>query len=199
MSRTYPQDIRHGAKRLARGAQPHWENFPAMQEFDRLAERVAAQSFKVREQRRMIYRIFTIASCISAALLGVALLLSIATCIFNPWEHRVTLTDQFYVGVWRGFSGDTLGRIVLFNDAEYGPYRGSIIQFTDDAGNVHPEFERRIALGDSFGVYYRYFRVPSGATLWTLMVSLWYPVALFAVLPTAWLWMRRRRRKLGSV
>jgi hypothetical protein len=55
-----------------------------------------------------------------------------------------------------------LGRLVIFNNAEYGPYLGSTIQFQDDKGNVYPRFDRQIAWGDTCGVYYRYFRWPGG-------------------------------------
>lgn len=50
--------------------------------------------------------------------------------------------------------------------------------------------ERR-AFGDTLGIYYRYFRwTVSGATLWTLSVSLVYPLAMFTVLPLVWAWRR---------
>ena len=73
-------------------------------------------------------------------------------------------------------------RLVLFNDAEYGPYRGSIIGLVDADGSIYPPLEREESFGDSWGVYYRHFQW-SDSTLWTLMVTLWYPIALFAIMP----------------
>jgi hypothetical protein len=133
---------------------------------------------------RMKSRLFKIATFVSAVLAASTLLLWIATFFVTPWDHRLSLTRNFHVGVWNGVNGDTLGRLVVFNNADYGPYRGSMM------GSV----ERRVASGDTLGVYYRYFRTPDGSTLWTLMVSLWYPLLIFGILPAAWLVQRRRAR-----
>jgi hypothetical protein len=57
----------------------------------------------------------------------------------------------------------------------------------------------RARYGDLPGFYYRYFEWASRKTsLWTLAVSLWYPAALFAVLPS-WQFMRRvvRQKRFG--
>jgi hypothetical protein len=142
-------------------------------------------------------RLFNVASFVSAVLAGGTLVLSLAMFVSSPWNHRVSLTNRFHVGVWSGFGGDTLGRLVIFNDDQYGPYRGSVVQIGDGKGNAYPRFDRELARGDSFGIYYRYFRESNGTTLWTLMVSLWYPLILFALLSAAWV-VRKRRSPVNS-
>ncbi len=129
------------------------------------------------------FRFLCVAWFVLSCLTVILLVLSLA---MNPWDHRISLSDDFHVGLWAG-------RAVFFNDAEYGPYRGSIIGLTDSDGNADPPLEREIKWGDSLGVYFRYFRWPD-STLWTLMVSLLWPLAIFG-LPTAicvCVWWRRR-------
>jgi len=117
---------------------------------------------------------------LSAMLFVASLLLLLAALVLNPWDHSLSVTRDFHVGVRaRGLDA----RLVCFNDKDYRPYTGSIIQLVDSQGNVYPPLLRETRVGDSCGVYYRYFR-SKDAILWTLMISLWYPVALFAVLPT---------------
>ena len=139
-------------------------------------------------------RLFSIASFGSVVFAGFTMLLCITAFVVNPREHHFSLSNKFHVGVWRGLSGDTLGRLVIFNDAEYGPYHGSIISIVAGNRDLNSVFERTVVCGDSFGVYYRYFRTPGEETLWTLMVSLWYPLLLFFVLPTMWIFIRKRSR-----
>lgn len=109
----------------------------------------------------------------------------------TPWDHRISFSRGFHVSVWRGPAGDTLGRLVVFNNAEYGPYSGSTIQIVDEKGNASPRLDRKIEWGDTCGFYYRYFRWPDGKTLWTLMLSLWYPLLAFCILPAFWLLRHR--------
>jgi hypothetical protein len=116
-----------------------------------------------------------IVNVVSTVMLGLAVLLFLTGDVRNPWNHYLSFNDDFHVGVWgRGLDS----RIVFFNDAEYGPYRGSIIGFSDANGNIYPPLERVEAFGDSWGIYYRYFQW-SDFTLWTLTVSLWYPDSRF--------------------
>ena len=136
----------------------------------------------------MAQRVLTVATWFSVALLGVTLLLAVASFWINPWDHRLPFADRFHVGVWR--RGWDI-RLVFFNDAEYGPYHGSIIQLADEQGNLYPPLESDVRLGDTAGVYFRYFRW-ADATLWTFMVFIWYPAAVFAILP-AYCWIRRFR------
>jgi hypothetical protein len=139
----------------------------------------------------MRHRIFQAASLVSAVLGGCTLVLWLATFLVSPWDHRISLSRSFHVAVWSGLTGDTLGRLVIFNNAQYGPYSGSTIQIADDKGNASPRLDREIEWGDTCGVYYRYFRWPAGQTLWTLAVSLWYPLWAFCILPAAWLLRHR--------
>ena len=117
-----------------------------------------------------------------------SLIAAFLTLALNPWDHRVTLTPDFRFGVWSGFShlNPVLGFscsdpvLVFFNQNE-GPYRGSLITVE---GDPHPpmvtgvdwEFPR---------IYYRRIRWDDSLT-WTLMVSLWYPLILFAIGPLIW-------------
>lgn len=71
--------------------------------------------------------------------------------VSNAWEHRLSLSRNFHIGVWNtGLDS----RLVFFNDAEYGPYRGSIV------GLAGSEYPHTSAFGDTFGVYYRHFTWP---------------------------------------
>ncbi|MBN1490435.1 MAG: hypothetical protein JXA69_11015 [Phycisphaerae bacterium] len=146
----------------------------------------------MREFSEKHRRAINVATIISLLLLGCILVLGAAAPWLNPWRHRLSLGSGFHIALW----GAPLNpRLVFFNDSDYGPYRGSIIGIVDDQGNMYPPLEREIAFGDTLGIYYRYFRW-SDATLWTLMVTLWYPAIAFAVLPLLW-WYRRARPKPG--
>jgi hypothetical protein len=170
---------------------------------------------KVAGVKRELRGKFNITSLVSLALAIFTLLLWLATFWINPWDQRISFTKSFHVGVWDGFGGDTLGRLVFFNNAEYGPYRGSImgiggegtketrwgwhtenydfgqIIFTNQNGTVD-----RLRLCDLPGIYFRDIENHSyNRPLWTLMVSLWYPLFLFSVLPVWWIfhrWCSRR-------
>ena len=87
----------------------------------------------------------------------------------------------------------------FFSDKEYGPYHGSIIAVTSPEWPIKRIFSKQRAFGDFCGIYYRYFRwADSGNVLWTLSVSLFYPMIVFAVLPTIWGWKRWRRVAVGT-
>jgi len=128
-----------------------------------------------------------VACLTSTVLLGASLLSYAVTYGFDPWEHHLSFGKDFHVGVWTGALHECkVGRICFFNDSDYGPYRGSIIGFIGPDGKTYPPLEREIGWGDSFGIYYRYFRWED-STLWTLMLSWWYPFILFSILPCFWL------------
>ena len=136
------------------------------------------------------HRVFNFAALASGILLTFTIALWLAAFVANPWDHHLSVTRSLHIGVWGGSDGPTFGCLVFFNDEEYGPYRGSIIARVDEQGNPHPRYRVR-AWGDSFGVYYRHFYFPdSDHTLWTLMISLLYPLAVLAILPLAWGWFR---------
>lgn len=136
----------------------------------------------------------------------------LATFAITPWDHKISLAQNFHVSVWKGFSGDTLGRLVIFNDAQYGPYRGSIMRLSD--GNVQEtcfgwhagdyDFGQiiftnqdhtidKLKACDLPGIYFRHWQMHDQVhPLWTLMVSLWYPLVVFSLLPVIWLFFRWR-------
>lgn len=128
---------------------------------------------------------------VSATFLGIAVTLFVAGYFFNAWDYRLSLSNEFHIGLWnQGFDS----RIVFFNNAEYGPYRGSLIGLDDGEGNIYPPLKCRRYFGDSWGIYYRYFEWFDQPKLWTLMVSLWNPIIGFALLPTIQMYARMRRR-----
>ena len=92
-------------------------------------------------------------------------------------KHGMVVNQNFHIGFFNG--------AVSFYSHDV-PYRGSIIQI-----DGYPPI---LALKHFtfVGIYYRYFRFPS-ETVWTLIISLAYPVIFFSVLPA--LWMRRRMAK----
>jgi hypothetical protein len=119
----------------------------------------------------------------------------LSACLFaanvNPAKQFFSLGRGFHISI------DVRGsdpRLELFNDASYGPCGGSIIDIT---GLGHPSRVKSASL-DFPGVYYRHFRWPNGATLWTFSLSLHYFVACSAVLPIAWLTRRRQRARRGE-
>jgi len=134
----------------------------------------------------MLQRVFVSAAIACTALLGVAIFLLVAShCNLDPRQHSVSITGDCHVTVANGY-------IEFFNDAEYGPYRGSIVAILDDQGNSHPPIERT-GFGETWGVYYRHLRwLDSGDVIWTVAISLVYPLVLFSILPVTWGWCRWR-------
>ncbi|WP_144059285.1 hypothetical protein [Rhodopirellula sp. SWK7] len=126
----------------------------------------------------MAHRTRKIATVVSTVMLALSVLLLLAGYV-SPWDYHFSFSDDSHVGVC-AWGLDS--RLVFFNDAEYGPYRGGIIGLADADGNIYPPLECEDSFGDAWGIYYRRFQW-SDATLWTLMVTLWYPVALFAIIP----------------
>jgi hypothetical protein len=119
----------------------------------------------------------------SAVVLSLFLLLFALGFITDPWRHHLSLSRDFHIGVW---NNGLDSRLVFFSDSEYGPYRGSIVGL---AGSKYPHTN---AFGDFFGVYYRHFTWPD-SILWTLMVSMWYPILVFSLWPV-WRLITRTRR-----
>jgi hypothetical protein len=118
-------------------------------------------------------------SLLSSCLLAVSILLLLCCGIFSDGAQCVSFNDSFHVRlICQGFDA----RIAFFSDAEYGPYRGSLIGLQDSDGMLEPPLESQIVFGDSWGIYYRYFQW-SDSRLWTLTLSLWYPVILFSTIP----------------
>ena len=128
---------------------------------------------------------------VSLTLLGQSVVLFAASYAVDPWKHRISISQGFHVSLW-GRGADA--RILFFNNAEYGPYRGSMIQ-AGAVGSPPPAYPKVIGFGDCLGVYYRHIVWPQ-KVLWTLMLSLWYPVAVFGLCSviTGWRWRIRRAR-----
>lgn len=153
-------------------------------------------------------------SLVSAFLVICTVGLWLATFTITPWDHKISFTQDFHVSVWKGFSGDTLGRLVIFNDAEYGPYRGSIMRLSEentqetqsgwhagdyDFGQIiytnRDDTIDKLKACDLPGIYFRHWKIHDQVRpLWTLMVSLWYPLVLFSLLPIIWIFHQWRLR-----
>ena len=133
----------------------------------------------------------------SAVLWLLSLIAAVLTLALNPWDHHVTINPDCRLGVWSGFSDGIDPVLVFFNrqvgcDHDHGPYRGSLITVEGDpwppvVTGVDWDFPR---------IYYRHIR--SGwddSVVWTLMVSLWYPLILCAIGPIIWGVFRWRRSR----
>ncbi len=125
----------------------------------------------------MARHIFNTLSLISALLLVGTVLLWAWSFGTDPRKDRLSFSDNFHVGFYDG-------RIAFFSDA-HGPYhRGSEISLDRDI-----EISSYRALDDRFGgIFYRYFRLTDSTLLFTLSVSLLYPLFVLSVPPLVWAW-----------
>jgi hypothetical protein len=143
---------------------------------------------------------YRVASFISVGL--VVSMLGLGLIIFSASlrGHYVSFTRNFHLGYWHGHGADIIGRLAVFNDADYGPYSGSIISLSNSEREVDPNDPQMIAFGDCLGIYYRHFLWPGGKTLWTLMLSPLYPLIFSCLLICFWIFCRRRIRheRLGT-
>ena len=142
----------------------------------------------------MAHRAFTTVAYVSVALLVATLVLTVGGIWLNPSDHHLSLGERFHIGVG-GHGWDR--RLVLFSDGEGGPYAGSVVSLLGADGDVRPALDHLTGFGDTAGIYYRYIRSPD-ATVWTLTLSLWYPIVLFAILPAIWWTRKERRRERGQ-
>lgn len=118
---------------------------------------------------------------LSTVLLVISVTLFLLGYVVPTSQGFVSLQDDFHVGVWgHGLNSE----IIFFNDAEYGPYHGSIIALVDADGNTYPNFIRNERFGPIAGIYYRYFETVEWK-LWTLMVNLWHPILFFSFVAAA--------------
>lgn len=116
---------------------------------------------------------FKIGLLVSFGLLVACFAIFVAANYIDPRDHFISLSDDCHVSLCKR-------RIVIYNDSDYGPYTGSIISLSEETGPETTEF------GDAWGIYFRHFRWLDGSVLWTLAVSLWYPVFLASILPGYW-------------
>ncbi len=123
---------------------------------------------------------------------GLSVVLFAASYRVDPTKTRISLGDNFHVSLL--VRRDIDARIVFFNNAGYGPYQGSLVA-VGAVGSPPQEYPKRVGFGDWLGIYYRHFRWPD-EVLWTLSVSLWYPMVFFALcaLIAWWRWKRRLAR-----
>jgi len=98
----------------------------------------------------------------------------------DPERHSWSLGEHCYIGAFDGC-------LELYSDS-FGPYHGGIIALD---GQRIP-WERhgfRVC-----GLYYCFIkRLDTGGVLWTVSVSLWYPMLLFGLLPAICRWKQWRR------
>ncbi|MBN2445765.1 MAG: hypothetical protein JXO22_03515 [Phycisphaerae bacterium] len=140
----------------------------------------------MRNYRRLL---FNVACIVSATLLAAAFVLLIAAVSPQTCCRRIQLGK----GVYAGLLDRNGGCIWLSNQSE--PYLGSIISLSPSTQPTTTGF------GYVAGIYYRHhtWTWPQYDTWWTLCMSSWYPIIIFAVLPTIWLlrrWLARQRRLL---
>lgn len=140
----------------------------------------------------MIRGLFKVMSLISALLLVCTIVVWIWSFWADARKDRLSFSNDFHVGV-------DSGRIEFFSD-ENGPDHGGMIALTSPHRSIEGIFAKQQMFGDTLGIYY--FRwADSGAVLWTLSVSLFYPVAVFSIPPLVWtwhLWRRRARQSTGG-
>jgi hypothetical protein len=133
-------------------------------------------------------RLFNIAAVISTMVFCATLIAWLAASRVDPRKQFISLTSTCHISL---LAHQADARLVLFNDADYGPYQGSFLAFAGD-----PNFPQIKGIGDIAGLYYRFIRWPDATFLWTLTISLLYPVIFAAVLPVLWMirrWRYRRR------
>jgi hypothetical protein len=136
--------------------------------------------------------VFKLALTASAVFAVGILLLGLTMRIAAPCEMRLSLSPNLHIGVSNARRSGGLGRVEIFNDAS-GPNCGSIIGLVGADGKIYPPLDCEIAWGDARGAYNRYFRGQDGRMLWTLSVSLWYPLLASAAFPLARLVRGRSR------
>ena len=135
-------------------------------------------------------KVFKVATLVSAVLFSLSLTLFIAGWYVDAYSHSIHVSDDFHFGL---VHSDFDTRLAFFN-SQFGPYNGGIIALTAK-GDKSP-FEREMYF-DAPGIYYRYFEfaiVHPGEVIWTLKISLWYPMVAFSLLPAIWLVNKYRLR-----
>jgi hypothetical protein len=132
-------------------------------------------------------RIFSIAAATSTLAVLVIVVAWVGAGRVDAQKHFIRVSSSFHVSVdARGADA----RLELFNDAS--PYSGGIVGIAGD-----PRGPTVSGVGDAAGVYYRMIRWPDGRSVWTLSLSLIYPLVLAAVLPALWIIRRSRGRRRG--
>ena len=121
-------------------------------------------------------------ACASTVLFVGFVSLYIYAQIANPHLHldtpdifypHVSLGENVNVTVTKDWSGD----LIFFN--QNVPYSGSIVSMAGDK-------TVNVTGCDGWGIYFRSIKHTTRKDWdqWTLMISLWYPIILFGILPT---------------
>lgn len=131
------------------------------------------------KKKRSLLNMLTLLSFILLCLTGLLFYLSYR---INASEESFSLRDNFHISLYR--KGDDC-RLAFFNVKDY-PYTGSIVGFGG-------EWPKTIGFGDFLGIYYRHHSLSSeGDIWWTLCISLWWPVVLFSISPSLFLYRKHR-------
>ena len=115
-------------------------------------------------------------------------LLLVGVAAVSVWESapqgrdRWTIAGPYDVCFDDFDSGEVVGRATFSNNTEF------------EAACRHISPCKDLTRGGLWGIRYWCLAASLG-TVWAVAVSFWYPIALFAVLPSLWafLWIRRRR------
>jgi hypothetical protein len=88
------------------------------------------------------------------------------------WSH-ISFGQDIHIAV----TGNWGGNLVFFNQTM--PYTGSVMSFTGD----NTLSEAGLTGG---GIYFRHIKhtIEKDKDWWTLMISLWYPIIIFGILPS---------------
>lgn len=113
------------------------------------------------------------------------LVATLALCVtaeaLRTRQPHLSITDNLHLGL--GISSGVVGRVVFFNNLHYGPYTGMLLSHHGDSDDE--DDARFDGSKSSYGICHRSFQWPD-ETVWTLAISLWWPLAAFALLPTSW-------------
>jgi hypothetical protein len=158
-----------------------------------------------------VKRFHRIALMTSAVVWGLLALMLPISYRLDIWKHYVAITSRFHIGFFQGgvwfYSHDKpyMGSIMNIGAppthevsrvwrTSHGDYGVALSTFIGEQG----EIVDKMTACTLPGIYFRHFQVHGEVLpLWTLMVSLWYPLLLSAILPSFWifrhgpLWFRK--------
>lgn len=134
-------------------------------------------------------RLFNFAVAASVAVFCLIAAAWLAAGGVDPRKQFIRLSAGFHLTL-HAHGADA--RVVVFSDPTDGPYTGSILALAGD-----PNAPTVSGIGDVAGIYYRMIRWPDGQSLWTVSLSLIYPLIAAALLPCAWIIRRSRRARRG--
>lgn len=97
--------------------------------------------------------------------------------------QALSLGKQFHVSLDHG-------AVVFYNNDDYGPYRGGMLSFVGS-----PNAPTVDGFGMWAGIYLRDINWPNGDRLWTLMISLWYPLVAIGAVVTFYELHQASKRK----